>query len=186
VDADAVASRGRRAWYPSAPLERTAFAAAHALASAGTNTAHGGSRAHSDSYVCRSAATPAGGCRSAAGQREALAARRPRRPSAARAENVTPYPTSPFYQARARYRMYPRQNTQKSLCEFRIGSWATNHQVFGASTAWLDGAPASVLRRARLDPGVVDEELLVQRDEVFRSTPAASSLVWASSSAERA
>jgi len=29
------------------------------------------------------------------------------------------------------------------------------------------GSPASVLRRARLDPGVVDEELLVQRDEVF-------------------
>src|SRR5918996_8320 len=27
---------------------------------------------------------------------------------------------------------------------------------------------ASLLRRARLDPGVVDEELLVQRDEVFR------------------
>src|SRR5437867_9066530 len=30
------------------------------------------------------------------------------------------------------------------------------------------GSPASVLRRARLDPGVVDEKLLVQRDEVFR------------------
>src|SRR5712692_1796838 len=30
------------------------------------------------------------------------------------------------------------------------------------------GSPASVLRRAGLDPGVVDEELLVQRDEVFR------------------
>src|SRR6266849_9286047 len=30
------------------------------------------------------------------------------------------------------------------------------------------GSPASVLRRARLDPGVVDEELLVQRDEVLR------------------
>src|SRR5207245_9099600 len=29
------------------------------------------------------------------------------------------------------------------------------------------GSPASVLRRAGLDPGVVDEELLVQRDEVF-------------------
>src|SRR5712691_1099925 len=30
------------------------------------------------------------------------------------------------------------------------------------------GSPASVLRRASLDPGVIDEELLVQRDEVFR------------------
>src|SRR5437867_7507967 len=30
------------------------------------------------------------------------------------------------------------------------------------------GFANSVLRRARLDPGVVDEELLVQRDEVFR------------------
>src|SRR3989442_11338485 len=29
------------------------------------------------------------------------------------------------------------------------------------------GSPASVSRRAGLDPGVVDEELLVQRDEVF-------------------
>src|SRR5438132_7271438 len=29
------------------------------------------------------------------------------------------------------------------------------------------GSPTSVLRRAGLDPGVVDEELLVQRDEVF-------------------
>src|SRR2546426_3686691 len=29
------------------------------------------------------------------------------------------------------------------------------------------GSPASVLRRAGLDPGVVDEEPLVQRDEVF-------------------
>src|SRR5437870_12027599 len=29
------------------------------------------------------------------------------------------------------------------------------------------GSPASVLRRAGLDLGVVDEELLVQRDEVF-------------------
>ena len=99
MDADAAAPQGRRAWHPSAPLERTAFAAAHALASAGTNTAHGGSRVHSDIYACRSAATPAGGCRSAAGQREALAARRPRRPSTARAEDATPYPTSPFYQA---------------------------------------------------------------------------------------
>jgi hypothetical protein len=127
VDADAVAPQGRRAWHPSAPLERTAFAAAHALASAGTNKAHGGSRAHSDISACRSAATPAGGCRSAASQREALAARRPRRPSAPRAEDVTPYPTSPFYQARARYRTYSRRNTQKSLCESRMPGAAENY-----------------------------------------------------------
>src|SRR6266571_1969687 len=50
--------------------------------------------------------------------------------------------------------------------------WPSSSGSVQSSTApsfsrFPQGSPASVLRRARLDPGVVDEELLVQRDEVF-------------------